>query len=257
MENQYKIQIIREPSDSKPYLIINKPSGLPSAPLNPQDTNNALYQAIEIYPELKQVKGKKEIEYGLLHRIDTPTSGLILIAANQDFYDYMQQQQKDDKFVKFYKATCFYNPDNPRQLSGFPEVSELNSKIENNTEFSINSYFRYYGKGNKEVRPVTKNGGKSALNKVGKLIKYKTDVAVININGKFVEVECRITRGFKHQVRCHLAWLGLPIIGDEIYNSEIVSGKKNAVNLMFTASKIQFYYPEGDLNSYEITPTST
>lgn len=252
MEDNISIKIISEPSSQKPYAVIYKPAGIPSAPISTEDTNNALYQAIQQFPQLLDVKGRKEIEYGLLHRIDTPTEGLILIAATQDFYDYMQIQQQNDKFIKYYRAICKINQENSKKLTGFPdEIPDSN-----NNPFYITSYFRYFGNKNKEVRPVTKNSGKAALNKIGKPVEYTTEVQILSKNENTAEVQCKLSRGFKHQVRNHLAWIGLPIIGDNLYNFE-EKDKKNAVNLKFTASKIQFYYPEGDLNSYEITPTST
>ena len=85
--------IIKEITREEPYLVINKPSGLPSAPLNENDRNNAFSIAAEIFPELLNVNGRKEIEHGLLHRIDTETSGLLIITATQDFYEKLLQLQ--------------------------------------------------------------------------------------------------------------------------------------------------------------------
>ena len=48
-----------------------------------------------------------------------------------------------------------------------------------------------------------------------------------------IRIEACITNGFRHQVRCHLAWMGLPIIGDSLYNSNT-----DGEQLKFTASKI-------------------
>ena len=58
-----KITVIHQPTKTEPYVILNKPAGLPAAPLNEGD-DCALNQAIEIFPQIKTVKGKKEIEYG-------------------------------------------------------------------------------------------------------------------------------------------------------------------------------------------------
>lgn len=256
------IKVISSPEINKPYVLIYKPSGIPSAPLCENDEYNALAMAIKLFPEIKNVKGKKEIEYGLLHRIDNATSGLILIATTQAFYDYMQEQQSRNLFIKNYSAICELNPENGKQLGAFGESSVNVKKITVGDEFTISSYFRYFGEKNKEVRPVTENSGKAALNKIGKKVEYTTKIKIVNIIDNTVCVECEISRGFKHQVRNHLAWIGLPIINDELYNYEfrkkIEADKKNAENqLGFSATKLKFYYPEGDLNSYEITPTST
>ena len=100
-----EIEVIHAPTEIEPYAVIVKPFGLPSAPLYEGDPS-AYTQAAQLYPELNSVCGVKEVEHGLLHRIDTPTQGLLLIAARQDFYEYMQQVQKGGLFVKTYKALC-------------------------------------------------------------------------------------------------------------------------------------------------------
>ena len=230
-----QITVIHETTSQRPYLIIDKPAGLPSAPLTDNDKENAFSQAAELYPELLNVQGKKEIEHGLLHRLDTATSGLMIIATTQECYDFLQEEQKQGRIIKTYTAEC-----------------ELQNKdyFEGQT-FTIQSYFRAYGPGRKEVRPVTKDSNKAALQKVEKPVLYTTQVQIKKIDkaNNIVLVECTITNGYRHQIRCHLAWYGLPIINDVVYNPQ-AKNKKSTEQMHFCATKIQFEYPEGDLNSY-------
>ena len=93
------IEIIHAPTDSKPFLVIYKPKGLASAPLVEGDTENALAQAIEKFPEICGVHGKKKIEYGLLHRLDTATDGLMVIATTQECYDFLTEEQREGRFI--------------------------------------------------------------------------------------------------------------------------------------------------------------
>lgn len=144
-----KIEFLNKPSKENPFLVISKPSGLPTAPLSAQDTNNALYLAAQTFPEIFSVNGKKEIEHGLVHRIDTVTEGLILIATTQDAYENFINQQKSNNFTKFYTAIC---QKNQNKKEGFPDFPQQNIFYQN--EFQIQSYFRYFGQGRKEVRPV-------------------------------------------------------------------------------------------------------
>ena len=53
-----KITVIHKPDSQKPYLIIDKPAGLPSAPLNENDKENAFCQAAELFPQILKVEGK-------------------------------------------------------------------------------------------------------------------------------------------------------------------------------------------------------
>ncbi len=241
-----QITVIHETTSQKPYLIIDKPAGLPSAPLTDNDKENAFSEAAELYPELLNVQGKKEIEHGLLHRLDTATSGLMIIATTQECYDFLQEEQKQGRIIKTYTAECELCHD-ARNDEWPPVVPEL---VEG-ASFTIQSYFRAFGPGRKEVRPVTKDSNKAALQKVEKQVLYTTQVQIKKIDkaNNIVLVECTITNGYRHQIRCHLAWYGLPIINDLVYNPQ-AKNKKSTEQMHFCATKIQFEYPEGDLNSY-------
>ena len=246
-----QIEIIKEATPEKPFLVIYKPKGLPSAPLSADDKNNALSQALEAFPELAQVQGKKEIEYGLLHRLDTATDGLMVIAATQECYYFLCNEQREGRFIKYYQAQCNINPDNAKLLGGFPDTPATKQSL------IIQSYFRPYGPGRKEVRPVTEASCKAALSKLGKQKLYSTQIEIISLNessGTAI-TECRITEGYRHQVRCHLAWAGYPVAGDSLYNYLDIKKAENI--LKFSATKISFEYPRGDLNSYDRKDTWT
>lgn len=262
MDSNLQITVIAEADEKHPYVVIDKPKGLASAPLTEEDKNNAYAQAQKLFPQLALVQGKKSCEHGLLHRLDTETDGLLLIAASQDFYDYMQIEQAQGRFIKYYTAICQKFQDNAETAGGFPpvplEALRAQRSLASKQHITISSYFRHYGQGRKEVRPVTEDSGKAALKKLGKETQYSTEISIIenefDNNKDFCKLECSIANGFKHQVRCHLAWIGLPVCGDPLYN---FSGKKNAEKLMFSASKITFEYPRGDLNSYDRKDTWT
>ena len=215
-----QIEIVHPPKDNEPFLVINKPAGIPSAPLSPDDKKNAFSQSAAHIPQLLEVRGRKEIEHGLLHRLDTQTSGLLLIAATQECYAFLQEQQKNNLFQKTYTAKCAVLPENPEKLSGFPERTAGMQAFKTNPHQTITlcSYFRNYATGNKEVRPVTQTSGKAAQKKCRSDKKYETKVTVIEKKDGILTAQCSITAGYRHQVRCHLAWLGIPVINDRLYN---------------------------------------
>lgn len=261
-----KIKIISEPTQERPFLVIFKPQGIPSAPLAEHETCSALNQAICLFPEIKNVRGRKIIEYGLMHRIDTQTAGLLLIATSQLSYDALLDQQNAGKFIKTYRAECISTArksdgnTNPVEKQGYPPADTRNRvELEKGNPIKIKSFFRNYGEGLKEVRPVTENSGKAALKKIGKQKEYETEVRLVSKNNLKFCFECKISSGFRHQVRCHLAWLDFPIIGDKIYNP---FEKNKDTKMKFMATGLQFInpltkqeesfflknYPEGDLN---------
>ena len=245
-----QIKIIHEPSDKEPFLLIYKNAGLPTAPLSQDDKDNALSIAGELFPQILKIKGIKDIEYGLIHRIDTQTKGLVIIAASQDFYDYIQNEQKEGRFIKTYRARCEENLKNVEILKGFPEIDlNLHYKLLKNQSVNIQSYFRHYGEKNSAVRPVTDSSSKIIKNKVGKLKAYSTKIKLsktVEIEGKTeYDFLCSITSGFRHQVRAHLCWLGFPIIGDKLYNSSCPS---ESSELQFEANSLTFTWKGKEYN---------
>ena len=188
----------------------------------------------------------------------------MVIAATQDCYDFLSLEQKEGRFIKYYEAECDILSENAKELGGFPPLPlqvqndlSLRGALATKQNISLTSFFRPYGEGRKEVRPVTEEYGKAALSKLGKQKLYTTSISITKISDdkKTVFVECKITEGYRHQVRCHLAWAGLPVRGDLLYNSN--SDIKKAENLLFSATKISFEYPRGDLNSYDRKDTWT
>ncbi len=218
-----KIKIIQKPDLEHDFLVVYKPSGLASAPLF-EGEESALTQAIELFPQIKKVAGKKKIEYGLIHRIDTATSGLLLIALTQDFYDFLQEEQKKGNFIKHYRALVEY------------EGTETK-------EFTVISKFRSYGPKGRLVKPVFEDGTTADKKKAGDKL-YST---FIKIDGK--KAFCKITEGYRHQVRAHLSYSGFPIKGDALYNKNYKDGQE----LEFEAFKIEFKNPStGKTETYEI-----
>lgn len=228
------MKIIKDLSDEKPFLIVYKHSGLPSAPISEDDKNNLFSKVAEIYPQILNVNGKKSIEHGLIHRLDTITSGLVVIAATQSCYDNLIELQKQNKIKKYYKAFCEYKPEISKILGGFPLLNQKFSESQN--EYFLQSYFRYYEKGRKSVRPVTNECSKKIVQKVGKKVLYSTNIKIINKSKNKIQVEACITNGFKHQIRSHLCWLDLPIIADPLYNQNFDEDKKEKFD--FIAYKI-------------------
>ena len=240
--NTEKIKIISEPSSDKPFLVIYKASGIPSAPIKADDEDNAFSYAAKLFPQILKVSSpdRKAIEHGLIHRIDNVTSGLLLIAASQDFYNFLIEEQKAGHFYKTYSAKCEDFIQNPEELEGFPPLTKdlqaLHTAIIQDKRISISSFFRNYGKGGSQVRPVTKDSNAAALKKLGKSVEYTTQIKLTKNCKDFISVECKINSGYRHQVRCHLAWLGFPIIGDNLYNAYY----KNCENTVSTESPIKF-----------------
>ena len=182
--------------ENKDMLIADKPHGIPTVPLKRQDMAGTLLGMVaESYPDILSVRGMNTWEYGAVHRLDTATSGLVIFARTQEAYDYLCSIQKNNLMEKTYRA-CVETSD---RLKGFDRP---NAKT-----YEIVSYFRSYGPGSKEVRPI------QDIKRADSPVLYKTKVTDLGDN----VMQCMITRGFRHQIRAHLAWAGIPIKGDSLY----------------------------------------
>ena len=186
-------------------LVYWKESGIPTVPLKTTiDGRTLLSIASAYFPEVRCCHGINEWEGGVIHRLDNMTKGLVLIARTQKAYDALMQQQKKDMIQKEYIATV----QNERHLDeGFEEYPYLDP-FENST--LITSYFRSFGPGGKSVRPVISNKKNISGRIYTTMVERESDDSL----------RCTITRGFRHQIRAHLAWAGYPIKGDVQYGGE-------------------------------------
>jgi 23S rRNA pseudouridine1911/1915/1917 synthase len=151
----------------------------------------------------------------LMHRLDYDTHGLVLFARNRESRIFFKSAQDDGEFIKEYSAVCGCGL-HDAALAGFPAAPDIKPPFFSERKpFVIESYFRPFGKGRKQVRPVTEDSRKRGETAKDRCGYYKTEI--ININGKIITA--RIKRGFRHQIRCHLCWIGFPIKNDPLYSA--------------------------------------
>jgi len=228
-----------------PYLLaVEKPPGAHTAPLRAGEGGTLLDAVIARYPEVARLPGIKAIEPGLLHRLDRDTSGLVLVARTPESFATLRASFDAVAVEKGYLAVCRrVAPEalpadharagllrTPRQLPG--------------GRLRIESRFAPFGPGRRRVRLVDALvGGEAAgagppsgsllpAGPIGQLgarggprrppaettnRRYATEVELLEERGGLILVRARITAGFRHQVRAHLAALGLPILGDSLY----------------------------------------
>ena len=235
------ISIVHNYSENEPFWVLNKKASIPSAPLKEGDFS-ALGELIKLFPEAKKVSGRKKIEYELVHRIDTETSGLLLVAGRQDFYDEILLAQKNGLFLKSYSAECEKCTSILSDFDGFPPLTE---DFALGRENIVSSKFRYFGKHNFCVRPVSSKSGPASQKKASDKI-YTTKI-FLEKTDKGYFAHSRIAQGFRHQVRCHLAWCGFPVKGDVLYNP---NAKQND-EMKFCASGLYFSWNEKNF-SFEL-----
>ena len=187
--------------EDESILVVEKPAGMHTAPLRPGETGTLLSLVIEAWPEVARVPGIKPVEPGLLHRLDRDTSGLVVVARTAAAFEALRADF--DSMRKEYVAVC-------------------RAGAESMSGFSITSRFAPYGPGRRRVRVVATGADRFPRSTTRE--EYATKVSVLACSEGRVLVRAALTRGFRHQVRAHLAFAGLPIIGDSLYGEPVPRG---------------------------------
>jgi len=165
-------------------LVINKPKGMVvhPAPGNPDGTvvNAVLYHCGD---SLSGIGGA--FRPGIVHRIDKDTSGLLIIAKNDKAHLYLSEQLKDHTLSRTYEAVVIGNLKEDKGTVDAP----LGRSPKDRKKMAIVS------------------DGRRAV----------THYEVIGRYPGYTHVRCKLETGRTHQIRVHMASLGHPIAGDEVY----------------------------------------
>ncbi len=200
------LDIIYEDSD---LLVVNKPKGMVVHPAagNPDGTLvNALLS--HCGDSLSGINGV--MRPGILHRIDKNTSGLLMVAKNDNSHNFLAEQIKSHSFTRVYHAMVY----------GTPKENEAD----------IVAPIARHPKERKKMAVVA--GGREA----------KTHYRVIENFGEFSYVELRLFTGRTHQIRVHMAYIGHPVAGDDVYGPRKVI--KSLGGQCLHAKKLGFIHPK-------------
>ena len=221
------------------FAVIFKPPKMHSVPVGNKNNDTQL----EWFASQSPV-------FDLVHRLDFETHGLVLAARNEKIFQFFKVLQANGDFVKEYSAICVHTntPVNPSapipNYTTFPPppaLSGLNPSKEK--PLIIDSFFRPFGPGRKQVRPVIDDRKKQKEIAKDRGGCYRTEITGINGN----VFTARIKRGFRHQIRCHLAWAGFPILNDELYGLNPAAGE-----LALRAHALFFTDPSGKRREYRV-----
>lgn len=174
------LDIVYEDDD---LLVINKGQGMVVHPA-PGNFSGTLVNALMYHcgDNLSAINGT--VRPGIVHRIDKDTSGLLVVAKNNNAHISLSEQIKDKKAVRKYYAL----------LNG-------NLKEGGTVDKPIGRHLR----DRKKMAVV--NGGRDAVTHYNILKNY----------GKYTLVECILETGRTHQIRVHMASIGHSVVGDKTY----------------------------------------
>lgn len=167
-------------------------------------------------------------ELGMLYRLDRETSGIMLFALDRTTMESMRAAQSacmlKKRYILMSKALDIEVPGSlPRSRSAEREVL-LSALYEGNT-VPIVSYFRSYGPRGRLVSCIEPsfmlNADRFKAKKKITKNRYQTNFLsakpMQEPTADAICLEAEICKGFRHQIRAHCAWMGLPIIGDVQY----------------------------------------
>ena len=170
-------------AQSVDYLAFDKPAGMPSLPLDFEETASAVNAALGQFPGLAQV-GDRNLEAGLVHRLDTDTSGVLVFARNDRALKVARQALRSGEAVKEYRAL----------VRGEPRPGRIELKlVESGKRMRVDSV---------RGRPAT------------------TEILRVDPGGATSLVDLLLITGLRHQIRVSLAHIGHPIVGDSLYGGE-------------------------------------
>ncbi len=206
------------------YLaVINKPSGMvvhPGTGVQSGTLANAI--AYHFVIEQSAASGNQaESRVGIVHRLDKDTSGLIVVAKNEETHEALSEQFRERQVYKSYMALVHGQTD------------ENTGKVD--AAIGRNKHNR--------LRMKVSPSGRTALS----LWKVR------NRYDKFTLLDVEIKTGRTHQIRVHMGYINHPVVGDEIYNegrdNTIADiNVRNAVNTMrrffLHAEKLSFTHPK-------------
>jgi 23S rRNA pseudouridine1911/1915/1917 synthase len=184
-------------------VVVDKPANQPTAPLRPGEIGTLVNAILGRYPELVPVDkdtfiGHSSREPGIIHRLDTETSGAVVVARTIAAFDTLKAALKEERIDKRYLLVCASEGLPDEGTIEFPLVSHPKDERRVHACIHPRDVMRY------DPRPA------------------RTAYRVLSRVGMWALVEARVGRALRHQIRAHFAAIEHPLAGDELYGGPVI-----------------------------------
>ncbi len=204
--NAIPLDIVYEDGD---VVVVNKPKGMVVHPA-PGNEDNTLVNALLAHcHDLSGINGV--LRPGIVHRIDKDTSGLLLVAKNDQAHVSLAAQLKEHTIHRVYYGIVVGEVPEPKGIVDCPIGRHPVDR---------------------KKRAVTEKNSKGAV----------THYSVVERFPGYTLIEAKLETGRTHQIRVHMQYLGFPLLGDPLYGK----GEKNPFHVrgqVLHAGELGFVHP--------------
>jgi len=180
-------------------VVLDKPAGIPAHPLRADEKDTLANGIIARWPQTENI-GFAKREPGLLHRLDTDTSGLIVVAKTIEAFEFLRTATKEGRLTKRYTA-----------------LAEGTLPSEGRIDYPLVPH----RKDPKRVEAVTPHVRLRAGTRTYEAQTHYKPLRSLRLSeaggGTYTLLEIEIESAFRHQIRVHFATIGHPLVGDVLY----------------------------------------